>query len=336
MRKRLVMFISVLVVSDATLMSDVHDWNSFKAEHSKHYDSLADEIHHFRIFVEHKHQIDEHNLHYENGIAHFKMGLNKYSDLRPEDFIDMMNGIKAGTNVIDEDEESIPFAGPTDVNLPKSVDWRTKGAVTGVKDQGFCGSCWSFSTTGAVEGQHFLKTGHLLSLSEQNLVDCSKSYANYGCRGGWPESAIKYIRDHGIQTEESYPYHGYENVYCQSTVKPSNVIVHGFSRIPSGNEDELQKALAIHGPISVSVDAKHPSFQHYSSGVYHELNCGSRILDLSHAVLLVGYGTDEHDRDYYILKNSWGPSWGEHGYFRMSRNQMNHCGIATSAVFPIL
>lgn len=175
----------------------------------------------------------------------------------------------------------------------------------------------------------------MLSLSDQNLIDCSGLYGSNGCEGGLPEQAFKYIRHHGIFSAEVYPYDGEENDHCILSIKnakKSNVTVHGYTRIESGNEIDLQTALAIHGPISVSIDADHDSFLHYAGGIWNEPQCRSR--NNNHDVLLVGYGTDEHDRDYYILKNSFGTKWGEGGYFRMVRNADNHCGIATYAVFP--
>lgn len=238
--------------------------------------------------------------------------------------------------MLDDDDDILSFSGPNDFELPDSVDWRDKEAVTEVKDQNRCSSCYAFAAIASVESHHFLKTGHLLALSEQNIIDCSESYGNHGCHGGLSKKAFKFIRDHGIYTEELYPYYGHQHIYCKFAGKKPNVTVHGFARIPSGNEEELQKALAIHGPITVSIDAKHHSFRHYDGGVWHEPNCGSTKHDLHHAVLLVGFGTDEYERDYYILKNSWGTSWGEDGYFRMSRNHMNHCGIATRATYPII
>ncbi|XP_055308912.1 cathepsin L-like [Sitodiplosis mosellana] len=179
-----------------------------------------------------------------------------------------------------------------------------------------------------------IKTGHLLSLSEQNLVDCSQSYENLGCNGGLAVDAFKYITDHGIDAETSYPYSGTELSVYNLNAKKSNVTVKGFVRIPSGNEEEMQKALAFHGPVAASIDASHDSFDHISHDIYHEPACSSTNLD--HLVLVVGYGTDHYNRDYYIVKNSWGTTWGEMDYFRISRNQMNHCGIATRAVIPII
>lgn len=188
--------------------------------------------------------------------------------------------------MIDGDEQSIPFDGSVDINLPKTIDWRIKGAVTEVKNQRYCGSCWTFAATGALESHYFIKTNHLLSLSEQNIIDCSKLYGTNGCSGGLAIHAFEYVRDHGISTEQAYPYNAYESGYCHANVQLSNVTVHGFSRIPSGSEDELVKALVVYGPISVSINARHPSLQHYSSGVWHEPNCQSDNSHLTHAVLL--------------------------------------------------
>lgn len=202
-----------------------------------------------------------------------------------------------------------------------------------MKNQKNCGCCYAFATIGALEGHHFVKTGHLLSLSEQNIVDCSGLYGNFGCEGGTLENSFNYIRDHGICTEKSYPFHSSDFFDCKSSVKKTNVTIKGYKIVLSGNEKELQAALVTHGPISVAIDADHNSFHHYKDGIWHEPECSSEFLN--HGVLLVGYGTDEFERDYYILKNSWGTTWGINGFFKMSRNHMNHCGIATNAIFPI-
>lgn len=200
--------------------------------------------------------------------------------------------------------------GSSDFDLPESVNWRESNAISAVKDQAHCGACYIFATLSAIESHYFLKSDRMLSLSEQNIIDCSKSYGNHGCHGGDPRSTMRYIRDHGAYTEKSYPYVGYDNhQQCKLGAIKSNVNVKGFVSIPRGDEEELQKALAINGPIAVAIDARSYSFHHYKEGIWHDPYCSKDRL--THAVLLVGFGKDEYDREYYILKNSYGESWGE-------------------------
>jgi cathepsin L len=188
-----------------------------------------------------------------------------------------------------------------------------------------------FSTTGALEGQHFAKTSQLISLSEQNLLDCS--LLNFGCNGGNQDLAFDYIKEHhGIDTEDTYPYQAHHQL-CHFERKNIGANLTGYARIEKDNETDLQAAIATIGPIAVSIDASKSSFQFYSSGVYDEPNCSTKRLD--HAVLAVGYGT-LNSQDYYIVKNSWGVNWGSQGYILMSRNKQNQCGIATSALYPLV
>jgi len=215
-------------------------------------------------------------------------------------------------------------------SLPPEVDWRNEGWVTPVKNQGQCGSCWSFSATGALEGQNFNKTGVLVSLSEQNLIDCSTE--NYGCNGGAPDYAFQYVESNGgIDTETAYPYTGQQGS-CHYNAANSGAGCSGWTDLPSGDEDALLQAVATIGPISVAIDASSIMFQLYHSGIYQNPWCSSTNLD--HAVLDVGYGTNSNGQPYWLVKNSWGTGWGQQGYFMMARNDGNMCGIATSASYP--
>eukprot|EP01108_Squamamoeba_japonica_P010006 TRINITY_DN960_c0_g2_i1.p2 TRINITY_DN960_c0_g2~~TRINITY_DN960_c0_g2_i1.p2 ORF type:complete len:367 (+),score=130.06 TRINITY_DN960_c0_g2_i1:45-1103(+) len=262
------------------------------------------------------------------------VALNQFADLTGAEFAAIYNGVRY---THDEAREQIPLPDElanVDMDaIPASMDWRTKGAVTAVKNQGQCGSCWSFSTTGSIEGQHFLSgQGPLVSLSEQNLMDCSWNEGDNACNGGLMDDAFKYvIQNGGIDTEASYPYQMASSHVCKYKVGNRGACISSYQDIPSGNEQALTAASATIGPISVAIDASHQSFQFYSGGVYYEPACSSTQLD--HGVLVVGYGS-QNNEDYYIVKNSWSPSWGLNGYILMSRNRQNNCGLATSASYP--
>merc|ERR1712080_348713 len=223
--------------------------------------------------------------------------------------------------------------------LPTEVDWRNKSIVTDIKDQKQCGSCWAFSATGSLEGQHALKTKKLVSLSEQNLVDCSMKEGNHGCFGGLPDYAFKDVKDQGgIDTEASFPYTARTGKKClyNSTTVGANLT--SWVDVMKGSEADLQKAVATVGPVSVGIDASRPTFHFYKKGVYHDIQCSSVHLD--HGVLAVGYGTakseDGKAKDFWIVKDSWGKSWGMAGYIKMARNKKNACGIATMASYPVM
>jgi C1A family cysteine protease len=219
-------------------------------------------------------------------------------------------------------------------SLPTSVDWTKKGAVTPVKNQGQCGSCWAFSATGAVEGAHAIKTGKLISVSDQQLVDCSGSYGNQGCNGGLMDSAFKYIiQNGGVCAEADYPYTASDDS-CKSSQCKSVASIDGFYDVPVNNEDALQAAVAKQ-PVAVAIQADQTCFQFYSSGVL-TCTCGSQ---LNHGVLAVGYG-NEGGLDFWNVKNSWGNTWGLNGYIKLERGantgRSGKCGIQAAASYPTM
>jgi len=226
------------------------------------------------------------------------------------------------------------FTESTDI-IPKSIDWRSKNAVTHVKNQGQCGNCWAFSSTGSIEGAWSIKNHNLYNLSEQMLTDCSRNYGNNGCEGGLMDNAFKYIIDNGgLCTEKEYPYIGNDSICLQNQC--NNVVkIKSYTDVKPNDETILKRAVAI-GPVSVAIQANVSSFRFYKSGVYQDPECGDQ---LDHGVLVVGYGTDQ-DLDYWIVKNSWSPEWGDNGYIKILRNDANSdsgmCGIASQPSFPIV
>jgi len=276
-------------------------------------------------------KVATHNIDAGNGVHTYTLKMNVFGDWSHEEFLAKMTGFNMTKNM--NKAAGHKFLAPANVKVPASVDWRTQGYVTPVKDQGQCGSCWAFSAIASLEGQHFKSTGKLVSLSEQNLVDCSGKFGNQGCNGGLMDQAFSYIKaNKGVDTEDSYPYVA-EDQKCKFKAKDVGATVTGFTDIASGDETALTAAIASIGPISVAIDAGHDSFQLYSSGIYNEPDCSTTELD--HGVTAVGYDTSA-DGDYYIVKNSWAATWGQDGYIWMSRNNNNQCGIATQASYPLV
>jgi len=287
----------------------------FIKENNKHY-SQSEFAGKYRVFKSNMDFVLSWNSNAEN----HRVAINKFADLTVAEFSAMYLGTRA----------TVAAATYVPSVTADTVDWRTKGAVTPVKNQGQCGSCWAFSTTGSTEGAHFLAAGTLVSLSEQNLVDCSDSQGNQGCNGGLMTQAFTYIIDNkGIDTEKSYPYTAQDGNCHYSTANIGSTLV-SYVNVQTGSEADLVTKINA-GPTSVAIDASHSSFQLYKSGIYYEPACSATALD--HGVLAVGYGATG-TKDYYIVKNSWGTDWGTAGYIEMSRNRNNNCGIATMASLP--
>jgi len=300
------------------------EFSKFVKVHSKKY-AVEEFFNRYEIFKSNLDLIEQHNA--QPGVTS-TMGVNQFTDMTSAEFKAKMNGYKPSRSGKVAPIESISAA-------PASLDWRDKGAVTAVKDQGQCGSCWSFSTTGSVEGAWFLAKNNLTSLSEQNLMDCSQKEGNQSCEGGLMDDAFQFIIDNkGLCSEESYPYKAVDEK-CQTTCT-TVATISSFSDVAfdekNPNDDTALMAAVQKGPVSIAIEADQPIFQMYTGGVISGPSCGTQ---LDHGVLLVGYGTDAKLGDYWIVKNSWNAQWGEKGYVRLARGQ-NECGMNSAASYPIV
>ncbi|KAH6834693.1 xylem cysteine peptidase 1 [Perilla frutescens var. hirtella] len=301
----------------------VNLFESWIDKHSKKYKNIEEKLHRFEIFKDNLKHIDERN----KAITNYWLGLNEFADMSHAEFKHNYLGLKAD-RLPQRNQE---FKYRDFEGLPKSVDWRKKGAVTRVKNQGQCGSCWAFSTVAAVEGINQIVTGNLTELSEQELIDCDTTY-NSGCNGGLMDYAFTYIvSSGGLHREDDYPYLMEEGT-CEESKEMSEVVtISGYHDVPANDEQSLLKALA-NQPVSVAIEASGRDFQFYSGGVF-DGHCGT---ELDHGVAAIGYGSSKGS-DYIIVKNSWGPKWGEKGYIRMKRKTgkpAGMCGINKMASFP--
>ncbi|KAF4374068.1 cysteine proteinase mucunain isoform X2 [Cannabis sativa] len=305
-------------------------YESWLVHHGKAYNALGEKEKRFEIFKDNLKFVDEHNKESRT----YKLGMNKFADLTNEEYRTIYLGTKMDRKgKLSQSRKSDRYTFRVGDSLPDSVDWRAKGAVVPVKDQGQCGSCWAFSTIAAVEGINKLVTGDLISLSEQELVDCDTSY-NEGCNGGLMDYAFEFIINNGgIDSDEDYPYKARDG-QCDTYRKNAHVVtIDNYEDVPPNDEKSLMKAVA-NQPIAVAIEAGGRAFQLYQSGVFTGL-CGTQ---LDHGVAAVGYGT-ENGKDYWIVRNSWGDSWGEAGYIKLERNlasaSTGKCGIAIEPSYPI-
>lgn len=272
----------------------------------------------------------------------YKLAINKFSHLTDDEFVKYLNirplvrDPQAECSATSKKSKNLRNENVKKRDPPKSIDWRDAGAVTPVKNQGHCGSCWTFSTTGAIEAHWKKTTGVTLDLSEQQLIDCARDYDNHGCNGGLPSHAFEYIKAAGgIEPESAYPYKAADQPGCNfDKSKVAAQVVTSFN-ITKGDEKELKEAVAFAGPVSITFQVV-GDFRGYASGVYTSPTCGNRPEDVNHAVLAVGYGRDSATgKDYWIVKNSWGPTWGDQGYFKIERG-VNMCGVAVCNSYPLV
>ncbi|XP_018620289.2 cathepsin K [Scleropages formosus] len=324
----LVLLASALACPPEGLSLDT-EWENWKMTHKKEYNGLGEEGLRRAVWEKNLQLIEVHNREYELGMHSYELGMNHLGDMTAEEVAEKMTGLQ----VPPVRNRNATFAPDSSLKrLPKFIDYRKLGYVTPVRNQGSCGSCWAFSSAGALEGQLMKTHGKLISLSPQNLVDCVSE--NSGCGGGYMTNAFEYVKENqGIESEDAYPYIGQEQQCAYSTAGWATSC-RGYKEIKEGDEWALHAAVAKVGPVSVAIDATLYSFQFYKRGVYYDRNCNKE--DLNHAVLVVGYGVTNKGKKYWIIKNSWSEQWGNKGYILMARNRGNFCGIASLASFPVM
>jgi KDEL-tailed cysteine endopeptidase len=304
-----------------------HKWLRFQDfihQFERRYNNFLELEQRFKIFQSNLEFIEQHN---SNQQSSYHLGITKFADLTNEEFASF-NNFKQPSRLFGGCDK---FASESQQS-PSSIDWRQNGAVTPVKDQGQCGSCWSFSATGAMEGAWAINKGKLVSLSEQQLVDCSKKYGNHGCYGGLMDGAFEYAMDYSMCTEDDYPYTASGGTChdCAGVVSVKSCV-----DVTPNNQVHLKEAVAA-GPVSIAIEADTKTFQLYTGGVITSDACGT---NLDHGVLIVGYG-EENGTPYWLVKNSWGPSWGENGYVKIERSDSTNdpgiCGIAMQPSYPVV
>lgn len=333
MKFNIFLLLSIAFVK-SSLITRFESWiNEFKIaiETDEQYSSILKKWVNNNRFIE---EVNSRNFTY-------RLGHNQFSGMDSSDFSKYL-GI---SGILYKDTENIKNTKSLELDLkvPESVNWVTKGAVTNVKDQGECGSCWSFSTTGALEGAYFIKYGVLETFSEQQLVDCD-NYRNggkdLGCKGGLMDNAFTWIGDNGgLCSENDYPYFSGKTKSsgsCKTSCKNiQNSKITQFVDIIKSSDDEMMKAISKQ-PVSIAIEADQREFQLYKSGVF-STSCG---VNLDHGVLVVGYG-NENNLDYYLVKNSWSTSWGENGYAKLGRGKQynngdGQCGLLLQGSYPVL
>lgn len=315
--------------SKDSIPTPIYDlYTHWKSKYNKNYLSDSENNHRAQIFYENYKYINA-NQPTDNT---YTLGLNKFADLTKEEFKNMYLGNKKDAKRMFKSSNK-NYKSKNTADLPKTTDWNASGAVTPIKNQGQCGSCWSFATSGALEGLNFIKNGTLKTFSEQQQMDCSKEKdGNQSCEGGYMDKAYDYVQSKGIMLESDYQYQAMDRTVCDYKADEVAFNIDSHGDVPVDDNDQLKAAIS-HQPVSVGISGE--QIQFYVSGVWSYWLC---FTEVDHGVLATGYGADEGNNMFWNVKNSWGEDWGENGYIRFARRDGQSpgmCGITKMASYPI-
>ncbi len=315
-----------------------HHFSIFQRQFRREYSTFEELENRYSVFRDNMDFINAHNSDPKNN---FTLGINQFADLTLDEYRKMfISGLPRGENTglgLGSSSNCQPYSAHLS-NLPDSLDWRYKNAVTSVKDQGQCGSCWAFSSTGAIEGALAISKNTLVNLSEQQLVDCATglAYGSHGCNGGLMDGAFKYVEQNGQCNYTDYPYTSGTTMTSGTCKKCSSVVKVTSCYDVTPNDQLALKSAVSRQPVSIAIEADTRYFQLYSSGVLTSSSCGT---NLDHGVLIVGYG-EENGVKYWLVKNSWSTTWGDDGYVKIERSDSSNdagiCGIAMMPSFPVV
>ncbi|XP_017139340.1 cathepsin L1 [Drosophila miranda] len=323
----------LLGIACATARVSMAEWNAFKQKYGKLYD-YNDNMRHYGIYKWRALKVQEHNRRFAAGEVGYEMGLNEFSDTIQNVIAFRSNGAEPEADAPTQNR-TIPSNYKYYDQITDGKDWRESGCISPVGNQGTeCLACWAFAASGAIEAHLALKNHRLVELSPKHLLDCTNGYSAK-CEGGWVSVAFNYTIENGIATKESYPFVPLSEE-CRYDRTTSAGRVRGYVTLNNADERELAEVVYNIGPVAVSIDHLHQSFQNYKRGVLKDEKCRSDRGSLRHAMLVVGFGTDAEWGDYWLIKNSYGTSWGIDGYLKLARNAGNMCGVASIPQYPLV